>query len=461
MRDKLFVLPTGQAVNLGQAAKSTLPTPLTPLIGREQAVTAACALLQRPDVRLLTLTGTGGVGKTRLALQIATDLLRSFADGVCFVPLAPINDPALVVPTIAHTFGVSDAGDRSLFEQLKVLLRDEQFLLLLDNFEQVVAAAPRLSDLLGVCPGLKILVTSRARLRIQGEYESPVPPLPFPDLKQLPDLEALSQYAAITLFIQRAHAIKPDFQLTKANARTLAEICARLDGLPLAIELAAARIKLLPPQALLARLEHRLQILTSGARDAPARQQTLRSTIQWSYDLLEAQEQHLFRLLCVFVGGGELSAIETICTALSDAADAGSLLEGLGSLIDKSLLQQRGMEVGKEQEPRFLLLETIREYGLEVLAASGELQAARQAHALYYLVLAEHAASHLKGSEQGRWLARLEQELDNLRAALAWLLEAARQGLRGEEERQQAERALRLYIALFWFWDARRHLREA
>src|SRR5438552_3534134 len=254
MQDKLYILPSRQPAEAEQASKHNLPAQLTSLIGREREVAAVCALLRRPEVRLLTLMGTGGVGKTRLGLQIASDLIEDFADGVCFVPLAPINDPDLVIASIAQTLGLKEAGERALLDLLKAYLRDKDLVLLLDNFEQVVAAAPSLAELLAACPQVKMLVTSRAVLRIQGEHEFPVPPLAVPDLKQLPELETLCQYAAITLFLQRAQAIKPDFQMTKANARAIAEICVCLDGLPLAIELAAARIKLLPPQALLARL---------------------------------------------------------------------------------------------------------------------------------------------------------------------------------------------------------------
>ena len=461
MQDNLIVFPEHPPDDTAQSVASALPVPLTQLVGREHEVKAIQALLSRPDVRLLSLTGTAGVGKTRLALEVARKLVHDFADGVHFVSLAPISDPDLVIPTIAQPLGVREQGSKPLLDTLKGRLREREMLLLLDNFEHVIEASPLLAELLEACSQLKLLVTSREVLRLRGEHQFVVPSLALPDPKRLPDVGSLAHVPAVHLFLQRAQAIRADFHVTTDNAAAIAEICLRLDGLPLAIELAAARIKVLAPQALLARLDHRLHILTGGARDLPLRQKTLRSTIEWSYELLTAQEQRLFRLLSVFVGGGELSAIETMCMALSGEADAGSLLEGLGSLIDKSLLQQREMEVGKGQEPRFLLLETIREYGLEVLAASGELQAARQAHALYYLALAEQGAPHLQGSEQGRWLDRLEQELDNWRAALTWLLEGARQESRSEEGRQQAECALRLCIALFWFWDARRQLREA
>lgn len=423
---------------------NNLPVQSTPFIGREQEVATVQQLLRRKDVRLLTLTGPGGVGKTRLGLQVAVELSDDFADGMFFVDLAPISDPTLVVPTIAQTLGIREVSGQALLERLKEELQQKQTLLLLDNFEQVVVAAPQVADLLAACPQLKVVVTSREVLHVQAEREFAVPPLALPDPKRLSDLAALSRYAAVVLFLQRAQATKPDFQLTNANARAVAEICARLDGLPLAIELAAARIKLLPPQALLARLDQRLAVLTSGVRDVPARQQTLRNTIAWSYHLLDAGEQRLFRRLSVFIGGCTLEALETISIALGDAT--AQVLDGVASLLDKSLLQPRE-QVG--EEPRFEMLETIREYGLECLAASGEAEATRRAHAVYFLALAEEAKPKLRSAQQRSWLERLEQEHDNLRAALNWLV-----------EQEGAEMALRLAVALWSFWGVHGHLSE-
>jgi len=425
-----------------------LPVQLTPFIGREQEVTAVCDLLRREDVHLLALTGPGGTGKTRLALQVAAESSDRFADGVFFVNLAPISNPALVVPTIAETLDLKETREQSLLDLLKTFLRDKQLLLLLDNFEQVVSAAAQVVELLVACPQLKAMVTSREVPHVRARHEFTVPPLPLPDLQHLPDLAALSHFAAVALFISRARAVKPDFQMTATNAHAIAEICARLDGLPLAIELAAARIKLLPPQALLARLSQRLGVLTSEALDVPERQQTLRNTIAWSYQLLDAQEQRLFRRLSVFVGGCTLEAIEAICIVLGDEAEP--VLDAVASLIDKSLLQQVEQE---GEEPRLVMLETIREYGLERLAASGESEATWQAHTEYYLALAEKAESELGGPLQVAWLERLEREHDNVRAAMRWTLERW-------EIWHHTEMALRLGAALWRFWRMRCHFSE-
>jgi predicted ATPase/DNA-binding CsgD family transcriptional regulator len=424
-----------------------LPIQLTPFIGREKEVVAVLHALLREDVRLVTLTGPGGVGKTRMALCVAEQLRPHFADGVWFVPLAPISDPDLVIPTIAQVLGLWESGEQSMCEQLQVFLREKQVLLLLDNFEQVASAAMDIANLLTSCPYLKVLVTSREMLRVRAEHAFPVPTLSLPDPKRLPDLVALSQYEAVTLFIQRAQAVRPEFEVTDANAQAVAEICVRLDGLPLAIELAATRIKLLPPQAILTRLGQRLQLLTGHARDVPTRQQTLRNTIQWSYDLLDAQEQMLFCLLSVFVGGCTLEAVEQVSAALGNTTLP--VLDGVASLIDKNLLQQTAQE---GEEVRLLMLETIREYGWEALTERQEREAAQTAHAAYYLTLAEEAERALGSLQQQLWLERLGREYDNLRAALHWLRV---QGSRLEGGDEAAELALRLEAALSWFWTLR------
>jgi predicted ATPase/serine/threonine protein kinase/DNA-binding CsgD family transcriptional regulator len=432
---------------------NNLPIQPTPFVGWEQELAAVRDLLGREEVHLLTLTGPGGAGKTRLGLQVAAELSDYFAAGVFFVNLAPISDPALVVATIAETLDIREGPGQPLLERLKEQLQQKQMLLLLDNFEQVVSAASQVTDVLAACPKLKVVVTSREVLHVRAEHEFAVPPLALPDPKHLPDLARLSHYAAVALFLQRAQAVKPDFQATNANARAIVEICARLDGLPLAIELAAARMKLLSPQALLARLSQRLAVLTGGARDVPARQQTLRDTIAWSYDLLTTEEQRLFRRLSVFVGGCTLEAAETLCGALGDGNGAIPVLDGVGSLIDKSLLQHTEQEAVEGQEARLVMLETIREYGLEALAASGEMEATRQAHAVYYFTLAEKAELEFWGPQQAERLDRLEREHDNLRTALNCLLE------RGEAT-ESIEMALRLGGALWHFWRVRNHIRE-
>jgi predicted ATPase/class 3 adenylate cyclase/Tfp pilus assembly protein PilF len=425
--------------------RTNLPAQPTPLIGRAREVEQVCTLLRTPDVRLVTLTGPGGVGKTRLALQAAAEALPDFAHGAYVVNLAPISDPALVVATIAQTLGVKEHGSRPLLERLTDELREQQLLLLLDNFEQVLTAAPQLTELLVACPKLKLLITSREVLHLYGEHEFGVPPLSLPDRAQLPPLERLMQYDAVRLFIERARALKADFAITNASAPAVAEICYRLDGLPLAIELAAARIKLFSPQALLSRLEHRLALLTGGGRDLPARHQTIRGAIDWSYHLLDAAEQRLFARLGVFVGGCMIEAAAAACNA--DGALAIDVTDGVASLVDKSLLRLEGDADG---EPRVSMLETIREYALERLEAEGEVEVLRRGHAEYYLVLAEAAEPALSGPQQGTWMERLEHEHDNLRAALAWSQTAA----------PGAELGLRLAAALGEFWWVRGYLRE-
>jgi predicted ATPase/class 3 adenylate cyclase/DNA-binding CsgD family transcriptional regulator len=426
---------------------NNLPIQLTPFIGREKEVTAVGQLLRREEVPLVTLTGPGGTGKTRLALQVAAELSDLFADGIYFVDLAPISDPALVIAAIVQSLGIREVGGQPLLERLKDELQRKQMLLLLDNFEQVISAAVQVADLLATCPQLKVIVTSRLVLHVQAEQEFFVPSLSLPDPNHLPDLAALSQYESVALFIRRAQSARPDFQVTNANAPAVAEICARLDGLPLAIELAAARMKLLSPEALLVRLHQPLHVLTGGPRDVAARQQTLRNTIEWSYQLLNAQEQWLFWRLSVFVGGCTLEAIEALCTSLGGEAE--SLLDTVASLAGKSLLQRMEQQAG--QEPCFAMLETIREYALEKLAAGGETEAARRAHAAYFLRLSEEAEQGMAGPQQAVLLELLEQEHDNLRAAMQWSLEQAGEG---------RAMALRLGGALYSFWFVRAYFSE-
>ncbi len=420
--------------------RTNLPIPPTPLIGRETELAAVEALLRRDTVRLVTLTGLGGTGKTRLALEVAARLLADFQQRVYFVDLAPLSDPALVVAAIAQVLDVRAQGARPLLDLLKDYLRDKHLLLVLDNFERVIEAATVVAELLAGAAPLKALVTSRERLRLRGEYTVVVPPLAVPALHPLPPLAELAQVEAVRLFAERAEAVKAGFQVNAENAQAVAAICQRLDGLPLAIELAAARLAVLPPHAILDRLDGGLTLLASGPRDAPDRQKTLSGTIGWSYDLLSQAEQRLFRRLGVFVGGWTLAAAEAVMPAAPpDGAGRFDVLEGLTSLVDKSLVQPREAE----DEARFTMLETIREYALERLAECGELSAARQQHAHFFLTLAEATAPDLQGPHALAVLNRLERDHDNLRAALAWY-QTADDG---------AGPGLRLASALGWFWE--------
>ncbi len=441
----------GDGVPNGGPSQMTLPIPPTPFIGREREVAAVMELLRDPRTRLLTLTGPGGTGKTRLALEVARVLHAGFTDGVAFVDLQALGDPALVAPTIAQALGLQQRGEQPTVDLLTTFLRDKQLLLVLDNFEQLLVAATIPAALLATCPRLKLLVTSRAVLRLSSEREFPVLPLRLPAMHSLP-VEHLAEMEAVRLFVERVQAARPAFRLTTDNAAAVVEICRRLDGLPLAIELAAARCKLLEPAALLQRLDQRFRLLTGGARDLPARQLTMRATIDWSYNLLDPAEQRLFARLAVFRGGWTLEAAEEVCDVDDDPGL--DVLDGLQSLLDKHLVLTAGASraeelAGGNGATRFRRLETIREYARERLAASGEHEALARRHLAYYLRLAETAALELARPEHAAWLDRLDQELDNLRAALHWALDHG-----------EPEAALRLGTALYAFWGGRGNVDE-
>jgi len=461
--------PAAGASRLATSVRPTnLPIPTTPLIGRAADVAAVRALLLRGDVRLLTLSGAPGIGKTRLSLQVAADLRDApstqsgpaFADGVYFIPLAPLGDPGLVLATIAQTLGVAERAGQPMRDRLAADLREKDLLLVLDNFEHVLGAAPQLAELLGAAPRLTLLVTSRVALRLSGEQRYAVPPLALPNLSDRLPNEVLTQYAAVDLFVQRARTVQSHFAMTESNAQAVAAICIRLDGVPLAIELAATRIALFTPPELLAHLDQRFALLTAGARDMPPRQQTLRRAIDWSYTLLDEPERTLFRRLGIFMGDWTREAAEAVCGNQDSRIEderwkmeerpsildpRSSILDGLAALLDKSLLRR---EEGSDGQSRFSMLETIREYARERLVEAGELERMQERHLAYYLALAEVAESRLSASNQRVWLGRLEQDHDNLRIALAWAVD------------QAPELALRLSGALTGFWLMRGHHSE-
>jgi predicted ATPase len=441
----VFVPGTKEPDESQLASQTNLPAQLTPLVGRTREVEEVCALLRSEQTRLVTLSGPGGVGKTRLGIRVAEELAGEFADGVCFVPLAPVQKPDLVLSSIAGTLGLRELGEKPLSERLAEHLKEKELLLILDNFEQVVEAAPQVAELLAVCPRLKVLTTSREVLHLSCERVFPVSPLRLPDPKRLTkDHQTFSEFEAIAYFFERAQAFKPDLRLTAENAPMVAEICVRLDGLPLGIQLAAARLRLLSPRAILERLRRRLRLLKGGPQDAPVRQKTLRDAIGWSYELLGAQERLLFGRLSVFAGGCTLEAAEAVCDPGEELTE--EVLDLLASLMDKSLLYRAEVEDGKG---RFWMLETVKEYDLERLEAAGEEREARHGHAAYYLALAEEARQELTGPRQTEWFDRLENEHDYLRAALSWSL-----------ERGDAETALQMNAELWWFWCKRGHLSE-
>jgi predicted ATPase/class 3 adenylate cyclase len=428
------------AIRSLEATPNNLPTSLTTFLGREREIGEVSELLGH--ARLLTLTGPGGTGKTRLSLAVAARALDTFVDGVYFVELSTITDPDLVLPTVAMALNLPDLGRRTPLERLADHIGDQRVLVVLDNFEQVVDAAASVNELLTACPRLAIVVSSRVVLRVSGEQEYLVPPLGLPDPQRLPPFAQLSQYESVALFIERARAVKPGFEVTNDNAPAVAEICVRLDGLPLAIELAAARVRILTPQAMLSRLADRLGLLSGGSRDLPARQQTLRGAIAWSYDMLDERERSLFSDLSVFVGGASLESIERVCAAEM----AGDGVEVLASLVEKSLVRQ-GEGVGGQ--PRFTMLETIREFASEQAAEHGRLDELRTTHAAAFLELAETAGPLVMSAEKRHWLDRLEEDHDNLRAAMSWALQ---QG--------DAPTALRIGARLWRFWQMRGYLAE-
>jgi predicted ATPase/DNA-binding SARP family transcriptional activator len=438
-RDILRQDPSLDLVQPSKPAVPTLPVAPTPMIGRERELATLTKLVNDPSVRLVTLLGPGGSGKSRLGLEVATEVTTDFADGVFYCPLAPLNDSSLVVPAIASALNVRETAEWTLLDILIQRLEARRALLVLDNFEQLLDAAGQVAELMSRTRYLTVLVTSRSRLQISGEYEYPVDPLTLPELDPLPPIGELTQNAAVRLFVERAQAVSPGYELTDRDGAAVAAICHRVDGLPLAIELAAARCRVLAPPAILTRLDARLRLLTGGPHDVPTRQQTLRGTIEWSYDLLESAERLLFTWLAAFRGGCTLEAVEAVCT--SDGEDPLDLLDRVDSLVSQSLLQGRRTADG---DTRYLMLQTIQEYAEELLDGSHDGQQQRRRHAEHYLQLAETAEQRLTGGDQQLdWLARLTDDHDNMRAAMSWSL----------AENGDDSVALRLAAALWHFWE--------
>ncbi len=441
------------------ATVNHLPAPLTSLVGRRMEIAAVCELLRQPGVRLLTLSGPPGTGKTRLGVAVADKLSAEFADGVHFIPLAPLSDPSLVASAIAQAVGMRENGKGGIVPALKDFLHAKSLLLVLDNFEQLIAAAPLVTDLLSAALNVKALVTSREVLGVYGEHEFPVPPLALPDVNRLPSISVtqyLTRYTSVQLFRERARAVKPDFQLTSGNVADVARICAWLDGLPLAIEMAAAQTKWFAPNQLLEQLSNRLAALTGGPRDLTPRQQSLRGAIEWSYDLLADDERRLFEVLSVFVGGCDAQAVQKVMGAIEigrleirdSISNLQSLTSNLHALTEKSLLQH---ELTSESESRYSMLESIREYARERLQASGQMERALAAHAAYYLGFAESAWPHLmRGGDQVTWFNRVEREHNNIRAALVW----------ATENHERLELAQHMIAAMHPFWFGRGYLSE-
>jgi len=427
-----------------------VPSPSTSFVGREHEVETVSKLLREADVRLLTLIGTAGVGKTRLALQVAAVVAEQFAGGVSFAALDQLSDADGVLPAIAQALDVQERRDAPLSEQVRAALREQPCLLILDNFEQVLPARQVIINLLAGCPQLKVLVTSRVLLHVQAEHLFEVSPLPLPEPGSSRDLAKLTRCAAIALFVQRAGSVAPNFHLTSANAAAVVGICTRLDGIPLAIELAAARIRHFPASTVLSQLERGLANLQGNMQDVPARQQTLRGAIAWSYQLLEPAEQRVFRRLAVFTNGASFEAADQVCTIEGESEER--VAEILVALVDKSMVQRQEQE---EKGIRFWLLQALCEYGVERLVEAGELEATRTAHAAYYLSWTERAVPLLTGAEQIHWLDLLDQEYENVRTALEWMLENT------GEEIWRAEQALRLCVTLLGYWEIRGYFRES